>query len=170
MSFSEKINPVVKESIFLEGQVGVVAMRSYRKGEVIFLVEGQVTSERSKYSFSVDLNRHIEPKQTEGRYNLGHYVNHSCDPTVVTRIVEKDSGNPYIEVVARTDLKKGEEITFDYATLEYEITLVNAICKCKTEKCRGIIHGFKDLPFNVVERYKKEGIIANYLLKMEKEK
>jgi len=170
MLFPKKINPVVKESAFLKNQVGVIATRPYKKGEVIFLVEGPITSKRSRYSFAVDLNRHIEPRQGKSRYNLGHYVNHSCDPTAITKIVEKSSSNPYIEVIARTDLKKGEEITFDYATLEYEITLVNVSCKCKTEKCRGIIHGFKDLPPNTIERYKKEGIIANYLLEMEKDK
>jgi SET domain-containing protein len=170
MSFPEKINPVVKKSAFLKKQVGVIAMRPYKKGEVVFLVEGPITPERSKYSFAIELNRHIEPKQEEGTYNLGHYVNHSCDPTVVARIVEKGGDNPYIEVVARTDLKKGDEIAFDYATLEYEITLVNAVCKCKTQKCRGIICGFKDLPPDVIERYKKEGIIANYLLEMGENK
>ena len=170
MSSLETRNPVVTESTFLEHEVGVVAMRSYTKGEMIFLVEGPITSQRSKYSFAIDLNRHIEPKQEKGGYNLGHYVNHSCDPTVVTVIVEKSGHKPYIEVIARRDIKKGEEITFDYATLEHEITLVNAICKCKTQKCRAIIQGFKDLPPEVFEEYKKEGIIAKYLLDINKNK
>lgn len=170
MSSLESRNPVVKESSFLEHQVGVIATHPYKKGEVIFFVEGPITSQRSKYSFAIDLKRHIEPKQEEGVYNLGRYVNHSCDPTVITRIVEKSSSNPYIEVVAREDINEGDELTFDYATLEYEITLVNAICKCKTEKCRGIIQGFRDLPPEVVDRYKKEGIIADYLLKLDKDR
>jgi SET domain-containing protein len=167
ISSPENIKPIVKESTFLEGQVGVIAMRPYKKGEVIFLAKGPITSERSKYSFAIDLNRHIEPGQEGDAYNLGRYVNHSCDPTSITKIVEKSGSNPYIEVIARKDISKGEEITFDYATLEYEITLVNAICKCKTEKCRGIVQGFKDLPPEVIEEYKKEGILAEYLLKIK---
>ncbi len=166
MSSLETGNPVVKESAFLENEVGVIATQPYKKGEVIFLVEGPITPQRSKYSFAIDINRHIEPKQDKNAYNLGHYVNHSCDPTARTRVVEKDNSIPYIEVIARKDVEKGEEITFDYATLEYEITLVNAMCKCKTKKCRGIIQGFKDLPPEIIEKYKKEGIIAGYLLQL----
>ena len=161
--------PVVDESAFLEQpQVGVIAMRPYKKGEAIFLVEGPITSKASKYSFALDLNRHIEPRQEGDKYNLGHYVNHSCDPTVFTRIIERDGNTPYIEVVARRDIKKGEEITFDYATLEYEVTLVNAMCKCGTKKCRKIIQGFKNLPPEVIQKYKDEGILAEYLLKIQK--
>ena len=167
--FYEKGKPVVKESTFLENQVGVIAVRPYKKGEVIFLVEGPTTSKRSKHSFEIGLNRHIEPRQVGDTYNLGHCVNHSCDPTVIAKIIEKGNTDPYIEVIARRDLKKGEEMTFDYATLEYEITLVNTICKCKAEKCRGMIHGFKDLPSDVVESYKEEGIFASYLLEVEKD-
>lgn len=160
----------VKKSIFLNHQLGVVAQKSYKKGELLFIVNGPIKSKRSKYSFAIDLNRHIEPRKEKGVYNLGHYVNHSCNPTAVIRIIEKDSNIPYIEVIARRNIKIGEEITFDYATLEYELTLINSICKCDALICRGTVQGFKDLPNNIIKKYKKEGIIADYLLQTNKDK
>ncbi len=162
--FPKTNGPIVTKSVFLEQELGVVAKQSYKSGELLFTVNGPIKSQRSKYSFAIGLDRHIEPKQEKGSYNLGHFVNHSCDPTTITRIVEKKIGSPYIEVIARRNIKKGEEITFDYASLEYELTLINSICKCNTRQCRGIIQGFKDLPKSVIKKYKKEGVIADYLL------
>ena len=68
--------------------------------------------------------------------------------------------------MARQNIKTGEELTFDYASLEYEVTIANSVCKCNTSRCRGKIYGFKDLPDNIIEEYKKEDLIQNYLLQI----
>src|SRR3989338_7351939 len=87
---------IVKKSTFLEHGLGVITNRSYKKGGLLFTVEGPIKSKGSKYSFAIGLNQHIEPERKKNMYNLGHYVNHSCDPNAIIQIVEKNVDTPYI--------------------------------------------------------------------------
>ncbi|MGH9928993.1 MAG: SET domain-containing protein-lysine N-methyltransferase [Pyrinomonadaceae bacterium] len=69
-------------------------------------------------------------------------INHSCDP------------NGWLEgmnLVARRDIKAGEEITMDYATF-YNERMDDFVCHCSARDCRGIIKGtdYREL---FVERY-----------------
>lgn len=159
---------VIGPSKILKNQRGVIAKKNYKKGELLFTIKGPILKNRTKYSFAIDLNLNIEPQSTSEGENFGHYTNHSCDPNAFIRIVEKDSKNPYpyIEVAARKAIKKGEEITVDYASFEYNTSVDGLRCRCDQRKCRGEISGFKDLPFSIRENYKKEGIISNYLIKL----
>jgi SET domain-containing protein len=161
-------NLVVKKSSFLEDQLGVFAKKPFKKNKKLFLVKGPINPKPSIYSFSIGLNQHIEPKNDKGDFDFGHYTNHSCDPNTVIRIINKKGTTPYIKVIARKNIKKGEELTFDYASLEY-VTLANSICKCHTKNCRGIIHGFKELPSDIAKKYEKEGMIPQYLLDIKNE-
>lgn len=155
---------MVTESTFVDREVGVVAKRNYKAGEILFLVKGPIVSQPSKYSFSLSIDEHIEPERPDGLPDFGHYTNHSCDPTALVRAVRKENEAPYIEVIARKDINTGEELTFDYASLEYEVTIAGKECKCKSGVCRGKIHGFKDLPADIVEKYKREGLLPDHLL------
>lgn len=159
----EKDGIAVAASTFVAGQLGVIATRVYRKGEVIFSVEGPVLDAPTRYSFAVGRDRHIEPLRDDGVSDFGHYLNHACDPNVIVRPVYGE-GAPRIDVVARHDIQSGEELAFDYATLEYEVTAARSPCQCGTARCRSVIHGFKDLPAEARERYAEEGMVAAYLL------
>lgn len=76
--------------------------------------------------------------------NPGFYINHSCNPSAGIR------GS--IEIVAMRDIKKGEEITFDYSTSESEDgwTLV---CQCGEENCRRLIESYELLPAELKLKY-----------------
>lgn len=154
----------VKKNNILENQFGVFAKKDFKKNEEIFLIKGPIKPKPSLYSFSAGLNEHIEPMKENGALDFGHYLNHSCNPNILVIISREQNNTPYIKVVARRDIKKDEELVFDYATLEY-ITVTNSICKCNSENCRGIICGFRDLPEDIAKKYQEEGMIAQYLLK-----
>jgi hypothetical protein len=156
----------VTSSTFVKGEMGLIAKRAFKKGDALFRVEGPVMDRPTKYSFALRLDKHIEPQREDGISDFGHYMNHSCDPNVIVRPVIPASDAPYIEVVARRPVAAGEEIAFDYASLEYEVTVANATCRCGKALCRGVIHGFKDLPDAVAEDYAREGLIPDYLLDM----
>jgi hypothetical protein len=156
----------VQASTFVAGELGVIAKRAYRKGELLFRVEGPVQPRPTKYSFAVSLDQHIEPERDDDVSDFGHYLNHSCEPNVIVRPVEKDVDSAHIDVVARWDIRAGEELAFDYASLEYEFSISNAVCQCGHAKCRKTIHGFKDLPAPVRGRYEEEGLIPSYLLQL----
>ena len=155
---------IVKGSLFIEGELGVVTKRDYRKGELLFTVKGPIQSQPTKYSFAVALDQHIEPQRADGFSDFGHYLNHSCEPNVIVRPVAANAVAAHIDVIARRAIKAGEEVAFDYASLEYEVTISNARCKCSAPACRKVIHGFKDLPAHVVERYAQERLVPDYLL------
>jgi uncharacterized protein len=65
-------------------------------------------------------------------YNNARFINHSCDPNA-----ESINDKGHIWVVAIKDIKKGEEITYDYCltTDEHE----EHPCKCGSKKCTGYI-------------------------------
>jgi hypothetical protein len=60
------------------------------------------------------------------------YMNHSCDPN--TWFVDDAT------MAARRDIKKGEEITYDYATSETAENFV-MICQCGANDCRKVVKG-----------------------------
>lgn len=65
-------------------------------------------------------------------YNKARYINHSCEPNSETEIIRGK-----IWILALKDIKKGEEIFYNYGYgLEsYE----DHICHCKTSRCVGYI-------------------------------
>lgn len=150
----------------VNGQAGVIATRSFRKGETIFPVRGTLVDAPTRYSFAFDRNRHIEPERLNGTFNPGHFMNHGCDPSVIVRPTW-DGEAPVISVIARRDIATGDELAFDYATLEYDVTASGVPCQCGSATCRGSISGFKDLDEGVKQRYLEEGgVIAEYLLQL----
>lgn len=66
------------------------------------------------------------------------YSNHSCAPNCGL--------NAHLQLVALCDLKKGEELFWDYSTsmLERHWTMK---CSCGSPQCRGLITDFDLLPF-----------------------
>jgi SET domain-containing protein len=60
------------------------------------------------------------------------YVNHSCEPNLVTRIVKG-----HIIYISARNIKPGEELTVDY---RFDKKVERVECKCGTSKCRGTIN------------------------------
>ncbi|XP_015079413.1 histone-lysine N-methyltransferase ASHH2-like [Solanum pennellii] len=71
--------------------------------------------------------------------NLGRFINHSCDPNCRTEkwIV---NGEVCIGLFAIRDIKKGEEVTFDYNFVRVFGAAVKK-CVCGSPNCRGYIGG-----------------------------
>jgi SET domain-containing protein len=60
------------------------------------------------------------------------YINHSCDPNLVTRIIKG-----HIIYMSARDIKPGEELTVDY---RFDKKVERVECKCGAETCRGTIN------------------------------
>ncbi|XP_031117472.1 histone-lysine N-methyltransferase ASHH2-like isoform X1 [Ipomoea triloba] len=71
--------------------------------------------------------------------NLGRFINHSCDPNCRT---EKwmANGEVCIGLFAIRDIKKGEELTFDYNYVRVFGAAAKK-CVCGSPQCRGYIGG-----------------------------
>lgn len=71
----------------------------------------------------------------------GMLMNHSCDPNVIDDSHDAVKG----EGVAARDIKKGEELTYNYVTQFYDRGPFFEECLCGAAACRGKMMGFKAL-------------------------
>ncbi|MGM5488847.1 MAG: SET domain-containing protein [Nanobdellota archaeon] len=135
----------------IEGH-GLFANQDINKGDCIGTVEGPLVPD-TQQSYDTYGEDHLHPiSLTHAIVNqsLTRYTNHSCEPNAGL----KDG----LSLVAMRDITKGEEITIDYDTLEYEWEMD---CNCQSTGCRKKLRGYKFLSPALKKRYK--GFIAPYL-------
>jgi SET domain-containing protein len=120
MSILVKINskPKVGKAVF--------AITNIDQGETV--IKSQLVKtvpNRNKYSLELNGNHIIinEP---------GVFVNHSCEPNCT--LIANELGA--FDFVAIRPISIGEEITFDYESIESKIVAFSD-CLCQSEQCRG---------------------------------
>ena len=132
------------------------ANKPFRKGEFIFLIAGPIVKKGTLYTIPISKGLFIDPVPVD---NFGKYIYHSCDPNAGIK--------QRTMVVAFKDIKKGEEITIDYAMIVCgygdEMTPENIICRCGSKNCRRELGSWSKLPKEVKEKYK--GFVSEYILK-----
>jgi hypothetical protein len=106
-------------------------------GQVIFNERAERVPRRTRHSFQVDHDTHVE---IHAPIEL---INHSCEPNCGV-LVRREV--PAIEIHALRRLEPGEELTTDYCAFEYEIEFMCELCLCDAPSCRGRITGYRDLP------------------------
>ncbi|XP_062223102.1 uncharacterized protein LOC133921983 isoform X2 [Phragmites australis] len=123
----------VSEGRFLIEYVGeVLDITSYESRQRYYASKGQ------KHFYFMALNGgEVIDAYTKG--NLGRFINHSCSPNCRT---EKwmVNGEVCIGIFAMRNIKKGEELTFDYNYVRVSGAAPQK-CFCGTAKCRGYIGG-----------------------------
>ncbi len=70
--------------------------------------------------------------------NVSRFVNHSCAPNVHVRAVfwqSDDTALAHLAMFAKTDIKAGEELVYDYG-YEVDEHLPKVLCGCGAPKCR----------------------------------
>jgi SET domain-containing protein len=83
----------------------------------------------SVYIFTLNQKYDINGKVT---WNLAKYINHSCDPNCETDIIK---GKIWISAIK--DIKKGEELSYDYG---YDMfCFEDHPCRCGSQNCIGYI-------------------------------
>lgn len=115
---------------------GVFAARDFLPGEIVIigLIE-RMERTRTTYSLQLDWNVHAlfqEPAVI---------VNHSCDPNLA--ILPNRFGA--YDFVAIRQISSDAEVTWNYATSEYECIGVE-VCLCSSKNCQGSAGGFSALP------------------------
>ena len=124
-----------------EGHKGLFARRDIIAGSVIFHLKGSISRRPNKYSVQLSRDKHIDfPPVRKPNDDLDYawqYVNHSCEPNGCVNAEE-------FSFCALRNIKKGEEITFNYLTTEYELAAPFR-CGCRSEKCFGFIRGYRFL-------------------------
>lgn len=108
--------------------------------------EDQADSLQVGFELDMDLDR------------LSNSFNHSCDPNAGHRKIS--------ELIAIRDIKKGEEITYDYsATIGPNVTtdVWTMECACGTKKCRKVIANVLSVPKKQLQSYIKAGSLQDYI-------
>jgi len=124
---------------------GVFAKNNIKKEEVLIVMGGYIlTIEDENNLKGIVANKPIEISEnfsigpldpTDIKLMPQHYVNHSCDPNA--------GFNGQIFMVAMRNIKKNEEIVYDYAMVMHPNKESNSFfkikCLCGSKKCRGYI-------------------------------
>jgi len=140
---------------------GVYTGRVFKKGEVICKVTGKVKSWKEmiisfdKYSYIMHPLQ-IGPKKYFELDVPYIFLNHSCSPNAGIK--------GETTLFAIRDIKKGEEITFDYSTTIDE----SFVCKCGSKNCRGAVSDFFALPKKTQKFYIKRKAVPEFILKKYK--
>ena len=150
----------IADSNMVEGEKALIAEKDLPKSSIIFLYEAPSTTERTRTSIQVSKDRHVEPG------DFGAFANHSCSPnTQLIANFDDETLITQVLMITICPIKKGEEIVFDYATTETDVTkeLQGKKCLCKSPNCRKTIYGFNDLSLAQKQTLLLEGITASYL-------
>ncbi|MCX8194279.1 MAG: SET domain-containing protein-lysine N-methyltransferase, partial [Candidatus Pacearchaeota archaeon] len=124
---------------------GLFAKENIKKGSRVGIVAGLIIpdNENSYKKYNINYLHPINYNYVIVNQNITRYINHSCEPNCGLR-----NG---IEIIALRNIKKDEEITIDYDTLEYDWKMK---CNCKSKNCRKVIKGYKYLSEKLKNKYK----------------
>lgn len=136
-----KVKPIGTEK-------GVFAAEDIAKGEKILDFLGRIVPEEEsgEWDLSIGRNKFIRaPKNS-----IDNFQNHSCNPN---SYVKKIGSKFYL--IALKNIKKGQEITYDYDTNDYDNVKFEFVCRCNSKNCRKLIRGFKYLSDKQKKRLEK---------------
>ena len=156
---------------------GVFTQRSIKKGETICFLEGKKVSIpqlKKRYESGKERGNLTDPFQiAKNKYLLLKKpylsINHSCLQNAGVR--GKNT------LFALRDIRKDEEITYDYSTTEWEdLEAWGTKCKlykefwklqchCGSRECRKIVREFPSLPEKVKREYRMQYALPNHILK-----
>ena len=119
---------------------GVFAKKDIRKGtKIIEYVGEKITKAESDkrednengtiYTFELNSKYDIDGDVS---YNTAKYINHSCNPNCETDIIRGK-----IWIIAMRDIKKGEELSYNYG-YSFE-DFEDHPCRCGSKNCIGFI-------------------------------
>ena len=122
---------------------GLYASKNIKAGEKIIEYIGRLISKKeaetnSKFDNKKDIYLfNINEKwdlDGDYRWNTARLINHSCNPNC-----EVEGRGLKLWIVAIKDIKKGEELSYDYGFSYSKEDLKNFVCRCGSKKCCGYI-------------------------------
>lgn len=87
---------------------------------------------RGVYMFRVDDDNIVDATMCGG---LARYINHSCDPNCTAEVLTCENGS-HIVIIAKRNIEKGEELTYDYKFDIEEDRWDRIPCLCGSTNCR----------------------------------
>lgn len=130
---------------------GLYALENISAGEMIIEYVGerirqQVAELREKkylrsgigssYLFRVDENTVIDASKKGG---IARFINHCCEPSCTAKIIKVD-GSKRIVIYALRDVKRNEELTYDYKFERETNDSERITCLCGAKGCKGFLN------------------------------
>ncbi|KAG5231903.1 histone-lysine N-methyltransferase [Salix suchowensis] len=128
---------------------GIFAKHPHRAGDMVIeytgeLVRPPIADRRERfiynslvgagtYMFRIDDKRVIDATRAG---SIAHLINHSCEPNCYSRVISVN-GDEHIIIFAKRDIKRWEELTYDYRFFSIEEKLA---CYCGFSRCRGVVN------------------------------
>jgi len=124
--------PKIGPSLRADGQKCLRANADISGNEILITYDGPIIDHPTRYSIQVDDDKHIE-----GTTESNACLNHSC------------AANAYVDwsglyLRALRDITRGEEITCNYLTTDWELH-EKFVCHCGAPECYGELKGLKYL-------------------------
>jgi len=122
--------------------LGLFAKSDIKKGEKVIEYKGRkITHKQVEEDDRFDNSKAIYLFTLNERYvldgdtktNTAKYINHSCDPNCEVDIIKGK-----IWIIAIKDIKKGDELSYDYG-FGYDADFRQFPCKCGSNNCCGYI-------------------------------
>jgi len=139
-----------------------LAARTILQGRIIFREDGPVLEAPSMHSMQVSETTHINI-QGDGRF-----MAHSFDPNCAALIHDKDSlhaesrsSDSQVSFFAARHIEKGEELSFDYTTTEWESAAPFTDSHTGRE-----MRGFKNLSPKDQKAALERGLLAPHILRL----
>lgn len=150
-----------KKVILSEGRFGkcLIVAEDILKDEEIVSFDGDEYTADKITDLSKDVADHaiqFAEHQWRDSNSIARYINHSCNPNCGIKNL--------FTLVAMKDIKKGEELLWDYDMTEDSDWRMD--CLCGAENCRKVIGSFALVPNETRERYK--GYISQWLVEKYK--
>lgn len=106
---------------------GVVALRAFEPGEVVFRFTGFIVNQITQFSLQISEGVHIHDPYFMGK------ILHSCEPNASCDMTTRT-------FTALKHIEAGECVTMDYGQTE-DYLFKSFPCSCGSLNCRGVITG-----------------------------
>lgn len=136
--------------------VKAVALTDIKAGEVVFRDQGEVFSQPSMHSIQIGIERHCEIR-SEGRF-----IAHGYSPNMAVFVSPHEQDPWPIKWVALRPIPKGEELSWDYNTTEWELKEGGFVDGAS----RRPVRGFKHLEETEKRRLLEAGLVNTHILRL----
>ena len=154
---------------------GVFASKFYPKDSIVYIGQQVVIpNEYAEFRLVIDggdqtflLNTETHSVQFNDTqrwlYLFDSFMNHSCDPTTISKQSDAQKKANQYQTVALKDIQPGDQITCDYNLFEYDCHgKVIEQCLCGSSDCIGKIAGYKYL--SVAQQKKRVHLVDSEVL------
>ena len=121
---------------------GLYASKNIKSGKLVINYKGKLITKKEtdtnpkfdndKAIYLFNLNRRFD-LDGDFEYNTARLINHSCNPNC-----EVNGKGLKLWITAIRDIKKGEELSYDYG-FGYDEDYKQFVCKCGAKNCVGYI-------------------------------